>query len=175
MNKINLELKHFCQDFAKVREVLEQIGAHKEIVKNQKDYFFFLPAENGGQQPRLKLRIENAQKTLVYYERPSFVSGAVTPALVKLYSVGDDMLLPFLEQCLGTRAIVEKTREVWRKGDAVFHLDTVKDVGQIFEVELQKEEIVEEDRLEFQNYQRALLPFLGQVIEGSNVDLVSAR
>ncbi|MEK9152719.1 MAG: class IV adenylate cyclase [Patescibacteria group bacterium] len=175
MNKINLELKHFCPDFAAVREVLTRIGAHEEIVKDQKDYFFFLPAENHGQQPRLKLRIENGRKTLVYYERPSFVSGEVTPAKVKLYPVGDDQLLPFLEQCLGTRAIVEKTREVWRKGDAVFHLDTVKDVGRIFEVELQKLQITDEDRIEFQEYQRVLTPYLGPVIAGSNVDLVAAH
>lgn len=46
MNKINLELKHHCDNFGKVRQVLREVGAKKEIVKNQKDYFFNLPSIN---------------------------------------------------------------------------------------------------------------------------------
>jgi adenylate cyclase class 2 len=171
MNKINLELKHYCYDFNKVRKVLKEIGATKEVVKNQKDYFFNLPDSNTA--GRLKLRIEGKIKTLVYYERPDFVKAKDTTSDVKLYSVTDNELLPFLEKSLGVKALVDKKREVWRKANTVFHIDNVKGVGGIFEIELQKRgKITVSDRKLFTNYQSKLLPFLGEVIKGSNVDLV---
>ncbi|MCK5021752.1 MAG: hypothetical protein KAR54_00685 [Candidatus Pacebacteria bacterium] len=62
---------------------------------------------------------------------------------------------------------------MWRKQNTVFHLDTVKDVGMIFEVELQKEgEITKKDREIFSSYQNILTPALGKVIKGSNIDLI---
>ena len=47
MNKTNLELKHHCTDFVGVRKVLSIIGAKKEVVKRQVDYFFGLPRKIG--------------------------------------------------------------------------------------------------------------------------------
>ncbi len=176
MNKINLELKHYCKDFKKVRLVLKEIGAKKEIVKNQKDYFFNLSDLNKEKSPRLKLRIEGKKQLLVYYERPEFVKGKNTASDVKLYDVKDIQLLPFLIKSLGVKAIVDKKREVWRKTNTVFHLDNVKGVGGIFEVELQKKgKITEKDKQIFKSYQDKLLPFLGSVIKGSNVDLVKNK
>jgi adenylate cyclase class IV len=93
-----------------------------------------------------------------------------------LYPVKDSHLLPFLQRALGVKAIVEKKREVWRKSNTVFHLDAVKDVGGIFEIELQKHgKITAKDHVIFRTYQRKLLPFLGKVIKGSNVDLVKRK
>lgn len=174
MNKINLELKHHCDNFGKVRQVLKEIGAKKEIVKNQKDYFFNLPPINKQGSPRLKFRIEGKNQTLVYYERPRFIKGKDTASVVKLYPVTDKLLLPFLQKTLGVKAEVDKRREVWRKTNTVFHLDSVKGVGGIFEIELQKNgsKINEKDKQIFKSYQDRLLPFLGPIIKGSNVDLV---
>lgn len=173
MNKINLELKHHCNNFNKVRSVLKKIGAKKEIIKSQKDYFFNLPDLNKEKLPRLKLRIEGKKQLLVYYERPEFIKGKDTASDVKLYNVKDKQLLPFLTKSLGIKAVVDKKREVWRKTNTVFHLDNVKGVGGIFEVELQKKgKITGKDRQLFKSYQDRLLPFLGTVIKGSNVDLV---
>lgn len=174
MNKTNLELKHYCDDFPKIRAILKEIGAKKIIVKNQKDYFFNLPVLNKTKNPRLKLRIEGENQSLIYYERPQFVKGKDVASDIKLYDVKDKQLLPFLVKSLGTKAIVEKKREVWRKTNTVFHLDNVKSVGGIFEVELQKKggKITETDKNIFKSYQTKLLPFLGSVIKGSNVDLV---
>lgn len=172
-SKTNLELKHYCPDFNKIRIVLRKIGAKRFIVKNQKDYFFNLPEIKGKQSPRLKLRIEKDLTTLVYYERPEFKSTKDTASKVRLYNVTDKQLLPFLQESLGVKAIVEKKREVWKKSNTVFHLDTIKDVGNIFEVELQKiGKITEKDKAIFKAYQDQLNPYLGKVIKGSNVDLV---
>ncbi|MFA5933823.1 MAG: CYTH domain-containing protein [Candidatus Paceibacterota bacterium] len=176
MNKTNLELKHYCSDFQKIRTVLKQIGAKKDVVKNQKDYFFELPPVKKNNSPRLKLRIEGKEQTLVYYERPDFTKAKGALADIKLYVVKDQELLPFLQKVLGVKAVVEKKREVWKKGNTVFHLDTVKGVGTIFEIELQKRgKVTDKDRELFKSYQDKLLPILGRVIKGSNVDLVSRK
>lgn len=172
-SKQNLELKHYCDDFNAIRKVLKKIGAQKEIVKKQKDFFFFLPKEKAKQKGRLKLRVENANMFLVYYERPDFVVGKDTAADIGLLDT-DMHTLHFLEKALGVQAVVEKKREVWRKDNTVFHLDEVKGVGKIFEIELQKEgKIAESDKVLFKEYQKQVLPFLGKIIKGSNVDLVA--
>jgi len=168
MNKTNLELKHHCSDFVSVRKVLSKIGAKKEVVKRQVDYFFELPNKRGGTSPRLKLRVEGKVKTLIYYERPDFVKAKDTTSDIKLYDVKDNNLLPFLKRSLGTKAVVDKKREVWRKTNTVFHIDNVKGVGGIFEIELQK-------KGKIAYYQKELLPYLGKVIKGSNVDLVPKK
>jgi len=174
MNKTNLELKHYCGNFDQVRKVLKEIGARKEIVKKQKDYFFNLPL-HPDKLGRLKLRIENKEQTLVYYERPDFIKGEAVAAKIKLYEVKDSRLVDFIKGILGVKAVVEKTREVWRIGNTVFHLDNVKGVGKIFEIELQKKgRITSSDQKLFKSYQNKLLPHLGKVIKGSNVDLVPA-
>ena len=171
--KYNLELKHYCPDFDSVRKILRELGAKKEMIKNQKDYFFNLPMLKDKTSPRLKLRIEKSKQTLVYYERPDFMDGKSVTADIGLYEVKDKQLLPFLQKSLGVKAVVEKKREVWRKANAVFHLDSVAGVGNIFEIELQKKgKITEKDQAIFKMYQKKLLPSLGQVIKGSNVDLV---
>lgn len=169
MNKTNLELKHFCSDFPKIREVLKELGAKKEVIKNQTDYFFSVPHK----EARMKLRIEGKKQLLVYYERPNFAKAKSTISRVKLYDVKDAELLSFLTETLGGKAIVKKSREVWRKANTVFHIDHVEGVGGIFEIELQKRgKITSSDRKLFKNYQNKLLPYLGKVIKGSNVDLV---
>jgi adenylate cyclase class IV len=170
--KQNLELKHFCSDFKQIRIVLKKLGAKKDIVKSQKDYFFDLPQEKKKQKARLKLRVENKKMSLVYYERPDFVAGKDTSADIALLEADNDTLL-FLEKSLGVTAVVEKKREVWRIANTVFHLDTVKNVGGVFEIELQKEgKITKSDKKLFSHYQKELSPFLDKVIKGSNIDLV---
>lgn len=152
------------------------LGAHKEIVKNQVDYFFALPAENKKRLGRLKLRVEAKKQWLIYYERPNFVAGKETASSGGLYEVTDTALLPFLKTSLGVTAVVEKRRELWRKDNTVFHLDTVKGVGDIFEIELQKHgTITTKDAALFASYQKQLLPVLGTVVKGSNVDLVPKK
>lgn len=171
-SKTNLELKHHCSNFNKVRTVLNEIGAKKEIIKKQKDFFFNI-AENRQTSPRLKLRIENGEQWLIYYERPHFVKGKETASRIKLHKIKDGFLLQFLKDSLGVKGIVEKIREVWRKENTVFYLDKVKGVGNLFEVELQKNgKITQKDKAVFKSYQDKLLPVLEKVISGSNIDLV---
>jgi predicted adenylyl cyclase CyaB len=169
MNKTNIELKHFCSDFDKIREVLKEIGAKKETPIKQTDFFFELSRDGA----RLKLRIEGKKQVLVYYERPDFSKAKGAVAKIKLYNVRDRELLPFLCSALGVKVVVNKKREIWRRANTVFHIDNVKNVGRIFEIELQKKgTITPTDRKQFKAYQDKFLPHLGKVIKGSNADLV---
>lgn len=176
-SKVNLELKYFCKDFVPVRTVLKEIGAKKIIIKKQKDYFFNLPHNKKSDIPaRFKLRIENGKQTLIYYRRPDFSSTSSTPADIVLFPVKNSKLLSFLIKALGVRVVVEKTRELWKKGNTVFHLDIVKDIGNIFEIEVQaSSKTMSEDRLKFTEYRKKLLPYLEKIIKGSNEDLVLIR
>jgi len=172
MDKVNLELKHFCPDPDKIRKVLKEIGAKKESVKNQTDYFFELP----NKKARLKLRIEGRKQLLIYYERPDFLKMKSTTSKVKLYEVKDRQLSTFLRNTLGIKVIVKKKREIWRKLNTVFHIDNVENVGGIFEMELQKKGgITSSDKKQFKAYQNKLSPYLGKLIKGSNADLIPPK
>ena len=76
-----------------------------------------------------------------------------------------------LEAALGVSAIVRKQRELWRKDNVVFNLDTVEGVGQILEVEVQAQGGCDID-LQITEYQRLFQPCLGDHIVGSNEDIV---
>ncbi|OGZ08488.1 MAG: hypothetical protein A3C93_02640 [Candidatus Lloydbacteria bacterium RIFCSPHIGHO2_02_FULL_54_17] len=174
--RVNLELKHRCFDFRPVRSELRKIGAKKVVTKKQKDFFFNLPKKRGGLKGRLKLRIEKGEQMLIFYLRPDFAKHSATASRLLLYPVHDARLLPFLEAALGVSAVVEKNRELWRLGDTVFHLDRVKGIGNIFEIELRKSgSVAERDRKLFAEYQRRFTPLLGGVIKVSNGDLNSRR
>lgn len=170
---VNLELKSFCPDFAPIREKLSEIGAQRVGIFPQKDYFFNLPQEKAGIPRRLKLRIERGAHTLVYYQRPEFTKTGSTPASVSIYQIQDMELLAFLKQALGVKAVVQKVRELWRKDNIVFNLDHVRNIGKIFEIELKvdpRDKLVQEEQ--FNNLRKIFEPYLGQIVKGSNLDLV---
>lgn len=173
-SKINLELKYFCKDFNEVRKILRSIGAKKESIRKQKDYFFNLPKNKNTKVPaRLKLRISTGKQLLVFYRRPNFSEKKVTPADVVLFPIKDKKILSFLSKALGIKVIVEKQRELWRKENTVFHLDNVKGVGKIFEIEVWTQpRKIKKDRSAFEKYKKEFLPYLDKIIKGSNEDLV---
>jgi len=173
-SKINIELKYFCKDFRPIRKALLSIGARKESVKKQKDYFFNLPKEKTSKIPaRLKLRVSNGKQTLVFYRRPAFLAKKMTPSDVIVLPVKEKEILSLLSKALGVKVIVEKKRELWRKGNTVFHLDKVKSVGDIFEIEVwTKPKSMKQDKHNFERYKKELLPYLDKIITGSNENLV---
>ena len=83
------------------------------------------------------------------------------------------MMGDVLAAALGVSAIVRKQRELWRKDNVVFNLDTVEGVGQILEVEVQAQEGRDID-LQITEYQRLFQPCLGAHIHSSNEDLIAA-
>ncbi|HSE35219.1 MAG TPA: class IV adenylate cyclase [Candidatus Paceibacterota bacterium] len=176
---INLELKHQCPDFAAIRRVLRGLGAERVGVFRQHDTFFHLPenglgakAKGAGAPARMKLRVMKDRSELIYYVRPDFSATArSTDSVLLVYPVTDKKLLPLLSLALGVKSVVIKSRELWKKGDTVFHLDTVEGKGKIFEIEVRKKgKATARDREKFDRYKAAVLPHLGPVITGSNGD-----
>ncbi len=168
--QLNREIKAYCSDFAPVRQALLDVGAVFVEVKEQVDYFYHLPdrGDPGGTR-RLKLRIERGRGELIYYyDRQE--RGARTSNF-QLWEMAEFQVKDVLDAALGIRAVVRKQRELWRKENAVFNLDTVEDVGQVFEVEVKA---VDGNDAEAQvaEYRRLFSPFLGEDILGSNEDLV---
>ncbi len=171
--RLNRELKAYCDDFATARRLLREHGAAFVEVKEQVDYYYHLPtgsADDEGTR-RLKLRVEKGRAELIYYcERQE--SGARTSRF-QTAEASDPPMGDLLEAALGTRAVVRKQRELWRKDNVVFNLDTVEGVGQILEVEVQAQDGCDPD-LQITKYQRLFEPCLGDHIVGSNEDLVGA-
>ena len=168
--RINREIKAFCPDFAPVRLSLSEAGAVFVEVKAQTDYFYHLPGESDGiGTRRLKLRTEGGQYQIIYYyDRQE--NGART-SRYRLWNVEDPGIKEMLDAALGVRVVVLKSRELWRKDNVVFNLDTVVDVGQIFEVEVQAVDGYDADS-QVREYDRLFGPYLGRRIGGSNEDLV---
>lgn len=121
----------------------------------------------------MKLRIENSKQTLIYYQRANFSAITSTPSDIILLPVQDSKILSFLSKALGVRAVVEKTRELWKKENTVFHLDKVKNAGNIFEIEVwSSSKTATKDKIKFGEYKKKLLLLLDKIIKGSNEDLV---
>ncbi|MDD4990069.1 MAG: CYTH domain-containing protein [Candidatus Pacebacteria bacterium] len=133
-----------------------------------------MPKSKGFKNPaHLKLRIENSKQTLIYYQRANFSAITSTPSDIILLPVQDSKILSFLSKALGVRAVVEKTRELWKKENTVFHLDKVKNAGNIFEIEVwSSSKTATKDKIKFGEYKKKLLLLLDKIIKGSNEDLV---
>ncbi len=170
--RLNREIKAYCPDFDPVREILREQSAEFVEVKEQVDHYYRLPlADKAGGTRRLKLRVESAASELIYYVEGQ-EDGARTSRF-QVVAVKDPAMAGVLEAALGVRAVVRKRRELWRKDNIIFNLDTVEGVGQILEVEVQDEEGCDIDA-QVDAYRSLLGPYLNGYIIGSNEDLVAA-
>ena len=170
--RLNREIKAYCNDFTTARQLLRNHGATFVEVKQQVDYYYRLPpVDSAGGTHRLKLRMEHGKGELIYYCEGQ-EAGARTSRF-QTASTDDPVTGDVLAAALGVSAIVRKQRELWRKDNVVFNLDTVESVGQILEVEVQAQDGRDID-LQITEYQRLFKPCLGDHIVGSNEDLVVA-
>ncbi len=167
--RLNREIKHFCPNFRPIRKILRDIGAESLGRRKQVDYFYNLPRANDSLGTRrLKLRVERRSTYLVYYY-DKHQSGLRTSRF-QLFPVRDRSVKQVLDIALGVRTIVRKRREQWRKGNTLFNLDEVQDVGRIFEVEVQLDDRDDPDH-QVSRYRTLFAPHLGDAITVSNEDL----
>ena len=170
--QLNREIKAYCPDFVPVRQLLKDSGATFVEVKEQVDYYFQLPTPEGDEgTPRLKLRVEGENKTLIYYRDFQKVESRVSE--FQLWPAPDPQFVNVLETALGVRAIVRKQREIWQRDNIRYNLDTVDDVGQILEVEVQAGDR-RDIAAQLEENRRKLASHLGPRITSSNQDLVRA-
>ena len=170
--RLNRELKAYCKDFSTVRRLLRDHGAVFVEVKEQVDHYYHLPAGNADAGTRrLKLRIENGKGELIYYcERQE---ASARTSRFRIAEANDPQIGEVLAAALGVRAVVRKQRELWRKDNVIFNLDTVDRVGRILEVEAQDADGCDIDA-QVDEYRCLFAPCLGDYISGSNEDLVVA-
>ncbi len=170
--KVYRAIKALCSDFRSIRKVLREMEATPLGRKAQTDYFFRLPGSpNQPASRRLKLRVEGGRPCrLYYYDRHSPESPL---ASFKVFELNDDApsVRNLLEGVLGVEKVVKKQREAWASGKTRFHLDTVKGIGKVFEVEIEGENSGRWQE-ESARYRRLFGPYLGAEITGSNEDLV---
>lgn len=168
----NREIKTYCPDFEPIRTLLRDFGATLVEAKEQVDYYYHLPDIGGVDGTRrLKLRVENGERQLIYYYDRQETDARISQ--FQLWEIGDPQIVEVLDVALGNRVVVRKQRELWRKENIKFNLDTVEDIGQIFEVEAQEmdgHDVV----AQVQECHRRFGAYLGSRIAGSNEDLVAA-
>ncbi len=137
--RLNREIKAYCNDFATARQLLSSHGATFVEVKEQVDYYYRLPpADSTDGTRRLKLRIEHGKGELIYYREGQEAGARISR--FQTASTDDPMMGDVLAAAIGVRAVVRKQRELWRKDNVVFNLDTVEGIGHILEVEVQAQD-----------------------------------
>ena len=169
---LNHEIKAFCPDFLPIRKVLRDAGATLITVKEQIDHYYHLPASREDQGTRrLKLRIENEKGQLIYYREHH--ESETRTSHFQIWEVHDPQVIEVLDSALGRRVVVRKKRELWRKDNIKFNLDTVEDIGQIVEVEAEAKD-GRDTSAQVEEYRRLMGPHLGSYIASSNEDLAIA-
>ena len=113
-----------------IRAFLMAHHARLAATDYQKDTYFDVP------QGKLKLREGTVENALIHYDctariDPSF--GDSGYFLLESAKIG--ALVSILDKALGTRAVVEKKREIYFIDNVKFHLDEVKDLGCFLEIE----------------------------------------
>lgn len=124
----NIEIKARCKNHGRIREILKTHKADAKGTDHQIDTYF--DAKKG----RLKLREGNIENNLIWYSREN--QKGAKESQVKLFKTErESTLKEILSSSMGTRCVVDKTREIYFIDNVKFHIDTVKDLGTFVEIE----------------------------------------
>lgn len=123
----NLELKISLASQKSLKKILEQIGAENKGMLKQKDVYYSIP--NG----LLKLRIENGNESLIFYNRNENDKNRWSDFEVLKFTNGKGE--KFFNKLFDVEIIVKKKRELFYYDDTRIHLDTVKFLGNFLELE----------------------------------------
>ncbi len=125
---LNIELKAYCKNQDKIREILRENNAEFKGVDHQVDTYF--KAKTG----RLKLREGNIENNLIHYVRSNEKSSKESKVL--LYKTASGISLKqILQTALQVICVVDKSREIYFIENVKFHIDTVKGLGTFVEIE----------------------------------------
>ncbi|MDM8160521.1 class IV adenylate cyclase [Labilibaculum sp. K2S] len=123
----NIEFKAYCKNKEKIRKILLSIGAECCGIDHQTDTYFH--SKSG----TLKLKEGSIENKLIHYIREN--KKGSNESRVHLYLTSPDSTLKeILEKTVGTRSIVEKTREIYIINNVTFHIDTVIGLGDFVEI-----------------------------------------
>ncbi len=129
MRHSNIEIKARCSDASFIREYLLQHNALLRGVDEQTDTYFHVP------HGRLKLREGTIEKALIFYRRENSAGPKLSE--VVLYQLQDDVavLKLALENALGIKTVVKKSREIYFIENVKFHIDVVEGLDSFVEIE----------------------------------------
>ena len=127
-----VELKARVDNLEEIRNKLSQIGVQSLGTFHQVDTYYKVPTG------RLKLREIKSKPgaELIYYEREDIAKPKKSSILILAIPHHHD-LKQTLKRILGTKAIVDKTREIYHHQGIQIHLDKVKNLGSFVEFELE--------------------------------------
>ena len=125
----NLEVKAKCISLELTIQNLVKLGAKHEKKMYQIDTYFNVP------EGRLKLREEGLDfASLIYYHRCDTAESRYSDYhICQIHDLDSFKLI--LSNALGTKVIVEKTRDLWWFGNTRVHLDHVSGLGDFIELE----------------------------------------
>lgn len=123
----NIELKAYCKNKEKIREILLSIGAESNGTHQQTDTYFH--SKSGV----LMLREENNENNLIHYIREDKKGAKESKANIFPTTL-NSTLKEILEKTIGTACIVVKTREIYIIDNVNFHIDTVDGLGDFVEI-----------------------------------------
>lgn len=124
---VNLELKVKVASHLKLKKLLSKIRAVRGGTLNQKDIYY---KTNGG---LLKLRVENGNESLIYYEREEKKSNRWSN--YNYITFKDNGSRKFFDKIFKREIIVQKKRVLFYYDNTRVHLDTVKSLGKFLELE----------------------------------------
>jgi len=124
---VNLELKIKVESHIPFRKILNNTGAENRGVLKQKDVYYSVPSG------LLKLRIENGDESLIFYERDE--SGKKRWSDYRVIYFKSKNSEKIFSSLFETETVVEKKRELFLFDDTRIHLDTVKNLGKFLELE----------------------------------------
>jgi predicted adenylyl cyclase CyaB len=128
----NNALKARLDRLEPIRAFLMEHHARLAATDYQKDTYFHVP--NG----KLKLRHGTIENALIHKDCSSHIdpsSGNTGYFTLEAPEVDADALVCILDRALGTKAVVEKKREIYFIDNVKFHLDEVQGLGCFVEIE----------------------------------------
>lgn len=128
MKHLNMEIKAYCSDADKIRDILNKKGSDFKGVDHQIDTYFKV---NDG---RLKLREGNIEKSLIFYQRQNQKNIKQSKIIVIPFSESEQ-IKDLLIKANGILTIVDKKREIYFIDNVKFHIDQVKNLGSFVEIE----------------------------------------
>ena len=167
----NIEIKARTNRHEFIRQILNEHQAEFVGTDHQIDQYYHVP------HGRLKLRLGNIEKSLIYYDRPNtFEAKESNYSLYKSENLADIQLT--LTQALGVLVTVDKQREIYFIKNAKIHLDTLEDLGTFVEIEI-IDEVNKDDRfdsfeIQCQYYKDAFKIIDTDLIDRSYSDLILA-
>lgn len=128
MNVLNVEIKAYCKHPERMETHLYKENAVFKGTDHQTDTYFNVT------RGRLKLREGNIENALIYYHRSN--EAGPKKSEVTLYPViPGSTLREILENSIGIKMIVHKSRKIFYIDNVKIHLDKVHDLGSFIEIE----------------------------------------